>query len=196
LQVLDKDFSVFVYFSGSTSPTTEVSGDTAYGSAADQLDSSNDETLQRFEPADVDNTPLEESMEGTNVALGPGRPSTADVENNNVDAASFSMSGDPNYLGRMIIQQLPKRLELLKQENESLLTEASEATMKAKEAERKLKQEQCKNNQITLELEGEVKRKNLKELELREQLEYKEQEVIELKKDLEQMQQKLNDSKQ
>ncbi|CAL8142297.1 unnamed protein product [Orchesella dallaii] len=118
------------------------------------------------------------------------RPRLEPVANNEVTTEDTSAeegdepmpayAKDPSFLSRLIIKQLPKRLQLLKNENHTLQMETVEAKMRMKEIKRQLEKQQ----ELTITLDGQIEDKNLVEFELREELEKKEKVIEELQMEI------------
>jgi len=107
---------------------------------------------------------------------------SADEEMEN--ARTSALRKDPSFLSRMIIKQLPKRLQLLKNENHTLQMEAAESKMRMKEMKRQLIKEVEKQQQLSTSLDVQIEDKNLVEFELREELETKEKVIEELQMEI------------
>lgn len=103
-----------------------------------------------------------------------------DDENENIAV----LRKDPSFLSRMIIKQLPKRLQLLKNENHTLQMETAEAKMRVKEMKRQLSKELEKQHEFAVSLDAQLEDKNLIEFELREELEKKEKVIEELQMEI------------
>lgn len=111
--------------------------------------------------------------------------STTEVEGDEENIENLAvLRKDPSFLSRMIIKQLPKRLQLLKNENHTLQMETVEAKMRMKEMKRQLSKELEKQHEFAVNLDAQIEDKNLIEFELREELEKKEKVIEELQMEI------------
>jgi hypothetical protein len=95
-------------------------------------------------------------------------------------SASGSASPDLNVLGRLIIQQLPKRLEILRQENSALIQEA----IATKDSMREAQIELDSQKRMSMVLQDQIKDQDENECKLREELEMKRKMVEELEEEM------------
>lgn len=110
---------------------------------------------------------------------------TSEEEGEDENGRSLSaLRKDPSFLSRMIIKQLPKRLQLLKNENHTLQMEAAEAKMRMKDIKRQLSKEMDKQQQLSFSLDAQIEDKHLIEFELREEIEKKEKVIEELQMEI------------
>jgi hypothetical protein len=89
---------------------------------------------------------------------------------------SRSPTADLNALGRLLIQQLPKRLEVLKEENKRLLSEAADTQSNLKERETEV----VEQKELLTTLQDKVSQQVRVEMELRNELELKQKVIEEL----------------